>query len=79
MTVWGTSWGAPCAGFGWIFPLIGLIFMIVMIVVCTRTIGRMVRGGWMCGCRAQREVEDEDLRNEVREMRSALQRLSHED
>ncbi len=66
MTVWGTSWGAPCAGFGWIFPIVGLIFMVVMMVVCARMMRAMVGGGWMCGCRAQRQVENQDLRNEVR-------------
>lgn len=46
-------WGTPCAGFGWIFPLIGLIFMAVMIFLCARMMRGRVHGCGMCGCRIE--------------------------
>ncbi len=46
-------WSAPCAGFGWIFPLIGLIFMAVMVLLCIGMMRGRVHGCRMCGCRTE--------------------------
>ena len=37
--------GSPWSGFGWIFPLIGLLFMVVMAFVCIRRMGDMAGFG----------------------------------
>ena len=75
MPVWSTYWGPPCAGFGWVFPLIGLVFMAVMVVVCMRMMGGVMRGGCMSGHPGQGGSEVEGLRKEVREMKDEIQRL----
>jgi len=66
MPISGTYWGAPCAGFGWIFPLIGLVFMTVMIIICARMMRGRTHVCWMCGSRGQRGGPIENLRNDVR-------------
>jgi len=73
--VWSTYWGPPCAGFGWTFPLIGLVFMAVMVGVCIRMMGGVMRGCCMPGHPGQRGSELEDLRKEVREMSDEIHRL----
>jgi hypothetical protein len=66
MPMWGGYWGAPWHGFPWIFPLIGLGFMVVMILVCVRMMGG--HGGHSAG-------EIEDLRREVRELKDEIRKL----
>jgi len=45
MLMWGGYWGGPWAGFGWVFPLIGLVFMGLMMFLCCRMMGARVRRG----------------------------------
>ncbi len=44
MPICGAYWGIPWAGFGWIFPVVGLVFMVVMAFVCFRMMGRCMVG-----------------------------------
>jgi len=61
MPMWSGYWGGPWPGFGWIFPLLGLLFMVVMVVLCVRMMGRMGRGGGMpYGGHASGELEEFD-------------------
>jgi hypothetical protein len=71
---WSAYWGLPCAGFGWMFPLIGLVFMVVMVVVCMR-MGGMPRGGCMAGHPGRRGSDVEDLRREIQGMKDEIQKL----
>ncbi len=70
MPMWGGYWGMPWGGFGWIFPLIGVLFMVMMAVVCFRMMGRCM-GGYTP--RASGEIEA--LRTEVRELREEIRKL----
>jgi len=57
-------------GWGSIFPIMGFIFMIVMVVLVFRLFGG--RSG-MCGFGRRDEVDD--LRKEVRELRGEIETL----
>ena len=46
MGPWGPGMWGPWA---WIFPLLGLLFMGVMMVACFRMMRGMMGGGGMCG------------------------------
>ncbi len=70
MPMWGGYWGPPGGGFGWIFPLIGLLFMVVMGFVCFR-----MMGGCMAGHGRHATGEVEDLRREVRELQEEIRKL----
>lgn len=74
MPMWGLAWGGPWGGFGWLFPLVGLIFMIVMIVLCRRMMGGRMRCGPV-GHRGPTAVDLDELRREVRELKEDIQRL----
>lgn len=39
MPIWGGYWGMSWGGFGWIFPLICLLFMVGMGLACFRMMG----------------------------------------
>ena len=75
MPMWGGYWGPPWAGFGWIFPLIGLLFMVLMVFVCMRMMGSTMRGGCMAGHGGHSASEVEDLRREVRELKDEIRKL----
>lgn len=75
MPMWGGYWGAPWAGFGWIFPLIGLLFMVIMVFMCVRMMGGTMRGGCMPGHVSHTASETEELRREVRELKEEIQKL----
>jgi hypothetical protein len=64
-------WG----GFGWIFPLVGLLFMIVMVLLCFRMLRGMSRMGCMPGQGRPASGEIEDLRREVRELKEEVRRV----
>ncbi|OGP87401.1 MAG: hypothetical protein A2156_03975 [Deltaproteobacteria bacterium RBG_16_48_10] len=57
----------PMWGMGWIFPLIGLAFIIVCLFAISRFFGTGVS---FCGSR--RHNETEDLRREMRELRDEI-------
>ncbi len=44
MPMWNGYWGAPWGWFGWIMPLIGLLFMVMMAFVCFRMMGGCMAG-----------------------------------
>jgi hypothetical protein len=73
--MWGGYWGAPGAGFAWTFPLIGLLFMVVMVFMCARMMGGMMRSGCMPGHASRSAGEIEDLRQEVRELKDEIRKL----
>ena len=75
MPIWGGYWGGPWAGFGWLFLVIGLLFMGLMMFLCCRMMGRM-------GCRdregsdtAHQDTEVRGLRREVEQLREEVRRL----
>lgn len=59
----------PGGGFGWIFPVIGLLFMVGMAVMCFR-----MTGGCMGGHAGHTTGEVEELRKEVREFREEIRK-----
>lgn len=63
-------YGPPMWGFGPLFPVMMFIGMVVMIVVIFRLFGR---GGGLCGF--GRHGEMDDLRKEVRDLRSEIETL----
>lgn len=68
--LWCGSWGTAWGGFGWMFPLLGLLFMAVMIFVCFRMMRGCITG---YGVHAPGEVED--LRAGLRELREEIRKL----
>lgn len=72
--MWYGHWGGPWAGFGWIFPLVGLVVMVLMLLLCMRRMG-----GTMCGCERHHAQhapsEVEALRREIQELRDELHKL----
>lgn len=75
MPMWSGYWGPPWGGLGWIFPLIGLLFMVVMLFLCLRMMGGMMGGGCMAGHGGHSAGNVEDLRREVRELREEIRKL----
>ena len=65
-------WNGPHSMWGmwWIFPLIGLAFMIVCLFVISRFFGA---GVGFCGSRRYNEIED--LRKEMRELKDEIAKL----
>jgi uncharacterized membrane-anchored protein YhcB (DUF1043 family) len=60
-------WGAPWGWFGWIMPLICLLFVVMMAFLCFR----MMRG-CMVGHGRRASGEIEDLRTQIRELREEI-------
>jgi len=60
----------PMWGMGWIFPLIGLAFMILCLFAISRFFGG---GAGFCGGRRYNEIED--LRREMRELKDEIAKL----
>jgi hypothetical protein len=75
MPMWGGYWGGPWAGFGWIFPLIGLLFMGMMMFMCARMMGGMMHRGSKGSHAAGTADEIADLRREVESLRDEVRRL----
>ena len=72
MGPWGPGMWGPWA---WIFPLLGLLFMVVMMVACFRMMRGMMGGGGMCGHGGDHLSSTEDLRREVRALREEIKQL----
>ena len=72
--MWWGPWGGPMWGFWWIFPLIGLTFCLLFIVLMVRA---MSGGGrFMCMGGHQHESDEAaDLRRQVLELREEVNRL----
>jgi len=61
-------------GMGWIFPLIGLVFIIVVLFA----VSRFFRGGAnFCG--GTRHDEIEDLKREIRDLKDEVARLKRKE
>jgi len=75
MPMWSGYWGPSWVGLGWIFPLIGLVFMVVMVFFCIRMMSG--KSGFDCMARhgGQNAKETEDLRREVRELKDEIRKL----
>ena len=71
--MWGPGWGPPMWAFSWIFPLLGLLVCLGMIVMMIRA----MRGdGFMCmGHHARGADDTADLRRELRELREEVKAL----
>jgi hypothetical protein len=74
MPMWGGYWGAPWGGFGWIFPLIGLLFMVAMAFMCFRMMGGRM-GCCMPDHSGHATGEVEEMRREIRELREEIRKL----
>ncbi len=75
----GTHWagygGAPWGAWGWVFPLIGLLFMAGMVFVCVRMMAGM-GGGCCMGAHGHPSADDtEALRRELRELKEDIKKL----
>ncbi len=66
MPMWGYGWGGHWGGFGWIVPLLGMTFMVVMMTACMRMMGRH---------HTPPSSELEELRREIRELREEIRQL----
>ena len=72
--MWG-PWGAPMWGFGWIFPLFGLLIVATCVFVMIRA---MSSGhGFMCmgGHGGKERDESAELRREIGELREEIKQL----
>jgi hypothetical protein len=70
MPMWGGYSGGPWSGFGWIVPLLGLLFMVGMALACFRMMGScMTRHG------GRPDTEVEALRRDVRELQEEIRKL----
>jgi hypothetical protein len=67
---WCANWGTTAGGFWWILPLIGLVFMGIMLFACFRGFG----GGCM-GRRRSGPGELPDLRRELDALKEDVRRL----
>ncbi|HXZ44562.1 MAG TPA: hypothetical protein VEH53_07010 [archaeon] len=70
MPMWGGYWGMPWGGFGWILPLIGLLFMVGMGLACFR-----MMGGCMTRHGGPTRTEVEGLHREVRDPKEEIRKL----
>jgi hypothetical protein len=67
--------GAPWGAWGWVFPLIGLLFMAVMVFVCTRMRGGLAGCGCMGSHRHPRADDTEALRRELRDLTEGIEKV----
>jgi hypothetical protein len=59
--MWGPGpCGAPMWGVWWVFPLLGLLFIVVMMMFCARMMPRMMGGSGMCGHGGRHTSETDD-------------------
>ena len=73
--MWGVGpWGSGMWGLWWVFPLLGLLFMGLMMIACFRMM-RGMTGGGMCGRGGGHPGRTEDLRHEVRALREEIKQL----
>lgn len=65
---WCGFWGTTGTAYGWVLPLVGLVFMGVMLFVCFRGFGCM-------GGRHRTFGEDPGLRREVESLKQDVRKL----
>lgn len=72
--MWGSGpWMGPMWGFWWIFPVIGLLICLFVVVVVLRTIAS--GGRFMCMWPHHRDSDEIDrLRSEVEELREQIKK-----
>jgi hypothetical protein len=63
------GFGTAIGGFWWLFPLVGLVFMGLMIFVCFRGFGVACMG------RRERPSELSDLQREVQSLKEDVRKL----
>ena len=68
--MWWWNGPPPMWGMCWIFPLIGLVFIIVVLFAISRFFGG---GRWFCGGR--RYDETDELRREIRDLKDEIAKL----
>ena len=68
--MWWWNGPSPMWGMWWIFPLIGLAFIILILFAISRFFGS---GVGFCGGRRYDEIED--LRREMRELKDEISKL----
>ena len=74
--LWGLGpWAAPMWGAWWIFPLLGLLCIVVMMVGCARMVRGMMGRGGMCGHGRRHLSDADDLRRDVHELREEIRQL----
>ena len=64
------TWGPYIWGWGWIFPVIGFMFMMIMFFACS---GFFRKRGSFCGM--GRYDQTEDLKREIGELRDQITQL----
>ena len=72
--MWGPGpWIAPTWGFGWIFPVIGLLIFLFLVIF----IVRMIAGGDHFMCMGQHRHDNDEtarLRREIEELREEIKK-----
>ena len=68
--MWWWNGPHPMWGMGWIFPLIGFVFILFCLFAMSRFFGG---GAGFCGGRRYNEIEN--LRREVRELKVEIAKL----
>ncbi|MBI3637387.1 MAG: hypothetical protein HY216_14435 [Candidatus Rokubacteria bacterium] len=74
--MWGPGyWGGPMWGFGWIFPLVGLLVCLAFLVMAFRAL--RVGGGFMCMGHHHPSSDDDvaEMRREIRALRDEVKQL----
>ena len=64
------TWGSYMWGWWWIFPVIGFMFMMIMVFACS---GFFRKRGIFCGM--GRSVHMEDLKREIGELKEQITQL----
>ena len=74
--MWGPGpWGAPMWGFGWIFPLIGLLLFLICVIAMIRFMSGGRRFMCMGGHDSDGTDEPAKLRREIHELREEVKQL----